>query len=117
MDNITENIWIVIGVIVVAVLIMLIYKSKGLSKSKIKYKQNTIREDIDFDNIINSSFHSKELYNKLKVKCHPDRYVDNDRLNLIACELFQEITKNKTNLKRLEELKNEAIEKLNINLN
>ena len=35
--------------------------------------------------------------------------------NLIAESIFQQITKNKTDVKRLLELKEEAIQKLNIN--
>ena len=45
---------------------------------------------VDFDNVINSSFAAKELYDKLKVKCHPDRFTDAD-LNKEATRLFQEI--------------------------
>jgi len=71
---------------------------------------------IDFDNIINSSFNSNEVYNELKVKCHPDRFPNDDVKNTIAENLFQEITKNKNNIKRLLELKEKAKQELNINI-
>jgi hypothetical protein len=51
----------------------------------------------------------------LKVKCHPDRFATDAEKNVIAENIFQEITKNKTNVKRLIELKEEAKQKLNIN--
>jgi len=53
----------------------------------------SLKQDIDFDNIINSSFNSLELYDKLKVKCHPDRFPKDKEINIIAENLFQEITR------------------------
>lgn len=63
----------------------------------------------------NSSFHATEIYNELKVKCHPDRFIGDVEKNATANRIFQEVTKNKMNYKRLQELKKEAEESLGIN--
>lgn len=69
--------------------------------------------DVDFNNIINSSFAARQLYDELKVKCHPDRFLD-PALNAIATSLYQAITENRYNHKRLLELKQQAIQQLKI---
>jgi hypothetical protein len=99
-------------ILIVLLLIKLIFKEKKSSKRT--FKEEAINQDIDFDNIFNSSFHSKEIYDELKVKCHPDRFVHDAELQTIAENLFQEITRNKNNSKRLHELKNEAMHQLNL---
>ncbi len=90
-------------------------KLKSKVTAKQQFKSESLKQDIDFNNIINSSFNSIKLYDELKVKCHPDRFPTDREKNIIAENLFQEISKNKTNVKRLLELKEEAIQKLNIN--
>ena len=56
-----------------------------------KFRKESLKDNVDFDNIINSSFHAAELYDRLKVICHPDRFpLDKDK-NRIAENLFQEI--------------------------
>lgn len=107
--------WIALGELVIIIGLIL---AKSLSKkqsAKQRFKEESLAQEVDFNNIISSSFHSTELYDKLKVKCHPDRFPTDPELNKIADKIFQEITKNKTNLKRLQELKIEAEQKLNIN--
>ncbi len=60
-------------------------KNKTITISvKQKFKNESLKQDIDFDNIINSSFNSIELYDKLKVKCHPDRFPNDDEKKYIA---------------------------------
>lgn len=103
--------WLAIGeFLIIAILIL-----KKKRNNKLKVKEEHLSREVDFDNIINSSFNSIQIYNELKVKCHPDRFVKNEDKKKIANQLFQEITKNKSNAKRLIELKEEAINKLNIN--
>ena len=65
-------------------------------------------------NVVNSIFHSEALYDKLKVRCHPDRFVHDEELMNRAGDLFQEITENRRNLKKLEELKIIAEEELKV---
>lgn len=110
------NYWMWLAIIEFAVIIVLIlFKSKRKETAKMKFKNESLKQNIDFDNIINSSFNSTQLYDDLKVKCHPDRFPTDKEKNSIAETIFQEITKNKTNVKRLLELKEEAKQKLNIN--
>ena len=111
------NWWIWISIAEFGIIALLILKEKVKTKetAKQRFKNESLRQDIDFNNIINSSFNSIQLYDELKVKCHPDRFPTNKDKNEIADAIFQEITKNRTNIKRLIELKEEAIQKLNIN--
>jgi predicted RND superfamily exporter protein len=115
-DSMNIWMWVAIGEFAIIVGLLLAKKLKRKPNAKQRFKEESLAQDVDFNNIIKSSFHSTELYDILKVKCHPDRFPTDPELNGIADKLFQEITKNKTNLKRLEELKIEAQQKLNINL-
>lgn len=111
------NWWLWIAIIEFLVIIFLVLKQKIKPKDSIKqkFKEESLGQEIDFNNIINSSFNSKQLYDELKVKCHPDLFPTDKEKNIIAENIFQEITKNQNNAKRLIELKEEAKQKLNIN--
>lgn len=113
----STNLWMWIALAELGIIVYLVFKEKFKSKvsSKQQFKSESLNQEIDFNNIINSSFNSEKLYDELKVKCHPDRFPMDNEKNLIAVNIFQQITKNKTNIKRLLELKDEAIQKLNIN--
>ena len=112
----STNLWMWIALVEFGIIIYLILKEKFKSKvsAKQQFKSESLKQEIDFNNIINSSFNSVQLYDELKVKCHPDRFPTDKEKNLIAENIFQQITKNKTNVTRLLELKAEAIQKLNI---
>lgn len=112
--------WLYVILIIIAISGILVTLYLKLIRPQWKERQKTKQQllqqsTVDFDNVINSSFAAKELYDKLKVKCHPDRFTDAD-LNKEATRLFQEIHKNKYNYKALTELKEEATDKLNINI-
>jgi hypothetical protein len=111
------NWWLWISIIEFVFIIFLVIKHKIKTKDTIKqkFKKESLEKEIDFNNIINSSFNSKQLYDELKVKVHPDRFSTDKEKNIIANKLFQEITENQNNAKRLIELKEEAKQKLNIN--
>lgn len=111
------NWWLWIAIIELLVIIFLVLKQKNKPKYSIKqkFKEESLGQEIDFNNIINSSFNSKQLYDELKVKCHPDLFPTDKEKNIIAENIFQEITKKQNNAKRLIELKEEAKQKLNIN--
>jgi hypothetical protein len=111
------NWWFWIAIAEFGIIAYFVLKSKlNRSRSlKQKLKKESLDREIDFDNIINSSFNSNEIYDELKVRCHPDRFPNDKDKNEAADKLFQEITKNKNNVKRLLELKKEAKQKLNIN--
>jgi len=114
-ENINWWFWIAIVQFIIIVFLAIKLSSKRNQSLKQKLKKESLDNSIDFDNIINSSFNSNEVYNELKVKCHPDRFPNDDKKNVIAKNLFQEITKNKNNIKRLLELKEKAKQELNIN--
>lgn len=116
-NNDSSNLWmwVAIGNFVIIIGLILANRFKRKPNPKQKFKDESLDQEVDFNNIINSSFHSNKLYDILKVKCHPDRFPTDPKLNEIAEKLFQEITKSKTNVKRLQELKIEAQQKLNIN--
>lgn len=110
-------IYLLIGVIIVLLLILFFIISNMKMKHSKEYqaKQRILREDqIDWNNTM-YVFKAQELYNQLKVVCHPDRFTD-PQLNSIATDLFQRITKNKTNYKELQKLKEEANNVLKINI-
>ncbi|NCP52438.1 MAG: molecular chaperone DnaJ [Flavobacteriales bacterium] len=111
------NWWLWVAIIEFLVIIFLVLKQRIKPKDSIKqkFKKESLGQEIDFNNIINSSFNSKQLYDELKVKCHPDLFPTDKEKNIIAENIFQEITKNQNNAKRLIELKEEAKQKLNIN--
>tara|TARA_B110000090_G_scaffold205194_1_gene252502 strand:- start:419 stop:838 length:420 start_codon:yes stop_codon:yes gene_type:complete len=116
-NNDSSNLWMWVSIGEFAIIFgfILANRFKRKPNAKQKFKDESLVQEVDFNNIINSSFHSNELYDILKVKCHPDRFPTDPKLNEIAEKLFQEITKSKTNVKRLQELKIEAEQKLNIN--
>ena len=116
-NNDSSNLWmwVAIGEFAIIIGLILATRFKRKPNAKQQFKDESLAQEVDFNNIINSSFHSNELYDILKVKCHPDRFPTDPKLNGIAEKLFQEITKNKTNVKRLQELKIEAKQNLNIN--
>ena len=111
----TVDIWFWIAIIEVFVILYLVSRLIFHSqKERIRVKEQLKSNPINWDNTINSAFNSKPLYDKLKVKCHPDRFV-NTPLQDKANELFQEIQANKYNYNKLKELEEKAIMVLNIN--
>ncbi len=111
----SHSLWIWIAIIEFLLIIYLIFLRKKTESETVRFKREAKAGEIDFGNIINSSFHVKPLYDELIVNCHPDRFPNDIEKNKIALELFQEISKNKTNYKKLVELKELAKQKLNIN--
>ncbi len=114
-DHINWWLWIAIIEFVLIVFLVIKQKIKPNNTLKQKFKKESLEQEIDFNNIINSSFNSKQLYDELKVKCHPDLFPNDIEKNLLAENLFQEITENQNNAKRLIELKEVVKQKLNIN--
>jgi len=120
-DSIFTSIWFWISIIELIIIVYLIIKfSKkkenlafsDISKEKLKEAQKT---NIDMENLMNSINGSKELYKELSRLCHPDKFVNTDK-QVIADKIFQEISKNKRNYNKLIELKQTAINDLNIKL-
>lgn len=92
------------------------FNTRDLSKNESDKDLLEVRKhEIDFQNIFTDFNMSKEIYNELKRKCHPDRFVDPE-LNSIASDLSLRIAENKSSYGKLCKLKEEAIKKLKINL-
>lgn len=110
------NLWMIIAIVELVIIIVLITLIKSSNNSRSEIKKKVLAEgDIDFSNLVNSSFNAEGLYRDILIKCHPDRFSPDTEKMVIANELSAKITKNKHDIKRLEELKEEAKTKLNIN--
>lgn len=114
----TKNVWMWLAIAeLIVIWYILFIHPKRIPKhnSKAKFKKESLENEIDFGNIILSSFKATQLYNELKVTCHPDRFATDEAKSTIANSLFQEINKNSTNYKKMIELKEDAKRTLNIN--
>ncbi len=113
--------WIAIAEFIAFVMTIIIILSSRHSKPSKKQmiRDKVMKEgDVDFGQTIKTAFDVKKaqaLYDVLKKRCHPDVFSPDAEKVAIADDLFQEITKNKNNYKKLLELKEMAKEKLNIN--
>lgn len=107
--------WLSIIELIIIIFLILVLFARKKNNEISKIKKESLEQPVDFGHIIDSGFNANKLYDELKKKCHPDRFVTDKEKNIIAEKLFQEISENKSNIKRLKELKLEAIEKLNIN--
>ena len=114
----SDNIWLWFALISFVMIVLIVLFSKNTKSikqlDKAKFKGEIQSSEIDFGNIVNSSFNAKPLYDELKVRCHPDRFSPDEEKTKIANLLFQDITKNKNNFKKLVEIKEQAIDKLNV---
>lgn len=91
------------------------FKKQFSSHSKVGNSKQQ-ESSSEMTNVINSMFLCTPLYDKLKVKCHPDRFVNDDLLMKKADDIFKEISDNKRNYNRLKELADIAEKDLNIKL-
>lgn len=110
-------VWMSVIILVILFVLVIIIRRKASKRNENKdLVHKAKKEQVDFKNVIQSSFNAEGFYDQLKVKCHPDRFPvnENEELNKIADDLFQQITKNKNDLKELTRLKLEAEDKLNI---
>tara|TARA_R110002050_G_scaffold204522_4_gene340186 strand:- start:112239 stop:112667 length:429 start_codon:yes stop_codon:yes gene_type:complete len=118
-DSSFMSIWLWIALVELAIIIVLILKLKkkqkflkfgDLSKNKM---QHIKKSTINMDNLMNSINKSKDLYKELSRSCHPDLFVNTNK-QVLAAEIFQEISKHKRDFQKLMELKEKAITELNI---
>lgn len=118
-DTTEFSMWFWIALVELIIIAYLIFKPNkkdselafgDLSKKKIRGSK---KSEIDMSNLMNSINSSKTLYKELSRSCHPDRFVNTDK-QLIAQEIFQEISKNERDFNKLTELKEKATQKLNI---
>lgn len=66
-------------------------------------KKKKDKDNVDMSNVINSMFNCTSIYDRLKVKCHPDKFLD-ETMKEKAEKLFQELQKNRHNYNKLLEL-------------
>lgn len=118
MESATTNIWMWVAIIEMAIIAILLLKLWGKSSDKkAELKKKVMSEgDIDFGNIINSSFNSEALYKKLMRVCHPDRFAPDDEKVAIATDISLRLGKNKHDINNLKALAEEAKNKLNIDI-
>lgn len=111
------NWWMIVAIVELLLIIMLlISKSKSDDKKSRIKKQVKMEGDIDFGNIIDSSFNAAKLYKDLITQCHPDRFEPDKEKVAIANDISLRLGKYKNDVKMLNEIKQEAIEKLSINI-
>jgi hypothetical protein len=114
-----NSIWFWIAIIELLIIVLLFYKLKTkkpkskLSDLEIQGIKKSKESEINMDNLMNNIHSSKPLYRELSRKCHPERFVNDDRQDL-AQEIFKEITKHEKNFEQLERLKKRAISELNL---
>jgi hypothetical protein len=99
----------------VFIVFLLAGKLRIIQKMREQKREILSKDNIDYDNIIKSSFNSQSLYDSLKKKCHPDRFLEKEK-NAIATEIFARIVENKYNYQALQEIKDDAETKLNIKI-
>lgn len=117
-ESATTNIWMWVAMVEMVIIVILLLKlySKSSDK-KAELKKKVMSEgDIDFNNIINSSFNSEALYKKLMRVCHPDRFAPDDEKVAIATDISLRLGKNKHDINVLKALAEEAKNKLNIDI-
>ena len=114
-----NSVLIFIAIIELTIIVYLLYKLKtkkpiyNLSDLEIQGITKSKKSEINMDNLMDNIHSSKPLYKELSRKCHPERFVNDDRQNL-AQEIFKEITKHEKNFEQLEKLKKRAISELNL---
>ncbi len=110
-----HHVWlyVVLIIIIVGVAwgILSYFKSERYKQKKILLKKE---ESTDYNNLINNAFLSKQIYDELKGKCHPDIFATNPVLYEKATEIMSLVVSNKHNYSELCKLKERAVQELNI---
>ena len=111
------NCWMIIAIVELVIIFVLLL-SKGKADDKKRSIKRQVREegDINFGNVIASSFGAKALYDELIRKCHPDRFAPDEKKVAIANDITERLGRYKHDLEKLNELKEEAINKLGVSL-
>ena len=112
------NPWKLISILELGLIAFLLKKIYGKKKNEEYYIDKQTRdskqEEIDLENVIGSMFNAPTLYDKLKRKIHPDRFPNDLEKNRIASDLATQLNQHKNDLKKLNEIKTIAIEKLGL---
>jgi|TARA_B110001469_G_C9370725_1_gene193246 hypothetical protein len=119
-DSTSFSIWFWIAIAEFAIIVFLFLKLKkkekeltfgDLSKDEIRGAKDS---EVNMDNLMDNINGSGDLYKKLSRTCHPTLFINSDKEKL-AEEIFQEISENRRDFKKLTGLKERAITELNIN--
>ncbi|MCR5013777.1 MAG: hypothetical protein K6A28_03270 [Bacteroidales bacterium] len=112
------NWWMLIAILEFAlILFLLLFKRAKTDDQKKNIKRKVMAEgDINNDNLINSMFNAEALYKALIRACHPDRFAPDEEKVAIANDITERLGNHRHDMSKLNELKKEAIEKLNINI-
>lgn len=111
-----SNWWMVIAIVEFVIIIALLFFKNKADDKKTLLKKRVLNEgEIDFANIIDSSFNAAQLYRTLLIKCHPDNFEPDKEKVAIADDISLRLAQYKKDVKMLNEIKKEAIDKLNIN--
>lgn len=109
--------WMVVAIAEFVIIICVLFAHRNKASKKRDIKRLVKKEgDINFANVIASSFGAEALYKELIRKCHPDRFAPDANKVAIANDITERLGKYKHDLNKLKELKQEAIHKLNINI-
>lgn len=115
-----HSLWFWLSIIEFLVIFFLIYKIKSkkelaiLSDLDIESIKKAKGNKIDMDSLMDNIHNSRNLYKELSRKCHPERFV-NDERQVLAEEIFKEISENERNHEKLSILKLRAENELKIN--
>lgn len=111
------NVWMIVALAELVIIIGLLLSRNKNNDKRAELKRKILAEgDLDIGNTMNSMFNAEPLYKELIRKCHPDRFAPDEEKMAIASEMSMRITKNKHDRKSLEALRQEAANKLNINI-
>lgn len=112
-----ENLWLWIALAELAAIIVLLVllrrKARGENRLKQRFKSDAIQQEVNMEDVMGNIFQARQLYDQLKRQCHPDRFTDPE-LRIKADALYQQITENKRNFTRLQELRSQAEQKLHL---
>ena len=113
------SIWFWVAMCEFFLILWLLLKTQGQKKRKLDFseiKKSDLKKSgsINMPNLMNSLFHSEELYKELSRKCHPDRFVNTPEQE-IAEDIFQRITRNRRDYEQLKLIKEEANNRLKLN--
>jgi len=111
-----STIWMWVAIIEGCIILGSFIWSSYKKTTRCQIKSKVLQEDMDLNNIFNSAFNAEPLYKELTRICHPDRFAPDEEKMRIADELFQRITKNRNNIKELQNLRDEMNQKLKIKL-
>ena len=99
----------------VAIIIGMVYHKYANTERHRQKKKILAEENVDFDNVIDSSFRAKPLYDSLKRKCHPDLLQDNEKKR-IATDIFAELVRCKYDYEALQKIQKRAVYELNVKI-